>query len=93
MSGPTPFAFPLEEVAELTGLTVRQLRDGCRAKEIPHTLYRSTRVMTPEHIAQFLAAHEVRPEQQPAEQDAEQVEAWKRRIAARVERKAGRAAA
>lgn len=89
---PEPLSFSLDEVAELTGFSVRQLKDGCRVKEIPHTYYRSTRVMTVDQIARFLASHEIQPEGKPQSPDVVRIEQHKQRIVRRLAAKHGRAA-
>lgn len=91
---PDAMAYSLEEVAELTGFSVRTLLDGCRAGEIPHTCYRSRRVMTRQHIAEFLTRYEQRPsaDRQRAE-DVARIEEHRQRVANRLARRAGKAAA
>lgn len=93
MSLPEPVSYTLEQVAELTGFSVRTITDGCRAGQIPHTLFRSTRVMTLDQITQFLAAHEVRPTAPDSPAEGDRVAQWRARVARRVTRPDARAAA
>jgi hypothetical protein len=83
----------LEQVAELTGFSVRTIADGCRAGQIPHTRFRSTRVMTLDQIAQFLAAHEVRPAVAEVPAEGDRVAQWRARVARQVTRPNARAVA
>lgn len=85
-------AYTLDEVSDLTGFSVRQLKDGCRAKEIPHTRYRSTRVMTVDQIARFLAQLEVQAAATPVAPDVARIERHRQRVAARLAKKRGRTA-
>ena len=61
MNSLEPFAdlavLPLEGVAELTGLSLRQLERDCRAGRIRHTHRGNLRGMTREQIRDMVAAY------------------------------------
>lgn len=59
MAAPEPFAYPLEQVAELTGVSYSFLDRGCRTGSIRYAQLGRARVMTPEQIQQMLADHTV----------------------------------
>lgn len=87
MTAPEKFAFTLAEVAELTGLTLRSLKEGCAARppKVPHFRYGRQIRMTREHIAQLVAQHEVTaPSGQVTQIDDARVERARRRTARRM---------
>lgn len=55
------YAYTLDEVAEMTGLSWDSLDKGCRRREIAFTWWRRQRVMTPAQIERFLVSNEVVP--------------------------------
>jgi hypothetical protein len=76
-------AFPLDEVAEMTGLSLRSLQDGCRANppRVPHRRYGQQRVMTLADVEQFLAGLAV---DSGAAAAADQLDEYRRKVADRL---------
>lgn len=78
-----PKLMTLPEVADQTGISLRVLEDGCRARRWKHYHIGSKRFMDAEQVALLLQQHTLEP---PAEDD--DLAATRARVARRAERRA-----
>ncbi|WP_203743869.1 hypothetical protein [Actinoplanes cyaneus] len=75
--------YTLAEVAELTGASLGQLRDDCRARRLTHFRRGRTIGMTLAHIEEFVAVHTILAAKIAAMSELEEVVMMSRRNARR----------
>jgi hypothetical protein len=87
--------FTLAEVAQVSGFTRRSIEDACRDGRIAHRHFGRQRVLTRDQLAAFLASVEVDVQPKPKAPPAELalIAEHRGRVAARLARRGGRAAA